>query len=96
MWPLAMGAARLDQFRRGRRRSRPCRARGGGHAHLGLIGARSLGETAPDGGARRWPAATAAAGYGSCEGAQCRANERRHTPLRVLGSRLGWLAGPGY
>jgi hypothetical protein len=28
MWPLAMGAARLGQFRRGRRRSRPCRGAG--------------------------------------------------------------------
>jgi hypothetical protein len=71
MWPLAMGAARLGQLRRGRRRSR-AGARGGGKAHLGLVGARSLGGKAPDGGARRWPAATAAAGRGSGEGAQCR------------------------
>jgi hypothetical protein len=28
MWPLAMGAARLGQFRRGRRRSWPCRGAG--------------------------------------------------------------------
>jgi hypothetical protein len=28
MWPLAMGAARLVQFRRGRRRSQPCRGAG--------------------------------------------------------------------
>jgi hypothetical protein len=70
--------------------------RGRGHAHLGLVGARSLGGKAPDGGAWRWLAVTAVVGSGFGEGAQCRANERWSTPLRVLGSRLGWLVGPRY
>jgi hypothetical protein len=36
-------------------------ARGRVHAHLGRVGARRLGGEGTDGGARRWPAVTAAA-----------------------------------
>jgi hypothetical protein len=36
-------------------------ARGRVHAHLGHVGARRLGGEGTDGGARRWPVATAAA-----------------------------------
>jgi hypothetical protein len=46
--------------------------------------------------ARRWPAATTAVCGGSGDGAQCRANKRRHTPLGVLGSRLRWLVVRDY
>jgi hypothetical protein len=45
------------------------------------VGARCLGGMAPDGGARRWPVATAAMWCSSCDGAQCRANKRRRTLL---------------
>jgi hypothetical protein len=52
------------------------------------VGTRSLGGKAPDGGARRWLAATAAVCCGSGEGARCRANKRWRTPLGVLEDAL--------
>jgi hypothetical protein len=55
------------------------------------VGARSLGGEAPDGGAQRSPVATAAVCCCSGDGAQCRENKRRHTPLGFLESRLGRL-----
>jgi hypothetical protein len=53
MWPMAIGAARLSQIRRGRGAPGRVGAQGGGHAHLGLAGARSLGGKAAHGGGRR-------------------------------------------
>jgi hypothetical protein len=58
MWPMAMGAARLGQIRQGPGAPGRVGAQGGGHAHLGLVGARSLGRKTPYGGAQRWPAVT--------------------------------------
>jgi hypothetical protein len=55
------------------------------------MGARSLGREAPDGGARRWPAATTAVCCGSGDGVRCQENKRRRTPLGFLESRLGRL-----
>jgi hypothetical protein len=68
-------------------------ARGGGHAHLGLDCARSLGGRAPDGGARRWPAVTSAAGCGSGEGAHGLGNKRCYGHQGVLGAVPEWLGG---
>jgi hypothetical protein len=69
------------------------RCRGRPHAHLGSGGGRSWGGGVAGVGARRRPAAAAAAARAPVWGGRTGVNVRLGKVLRVLGNKLGRLAG---
>jgi hypothetical protein len=77
----------------GRPRSRPGKRWGMTTCSPRAWGCSKFGRKGTDGGARWWPAATAAMCGGSGDSTQCWAKKRRRTPLGVLRSRSRWSDG---
>jgi hypothetical protein len=70
------------------------RVRGQPHAHLGSVGGRGLGGDVASMGARRWPAAAAAAGRAPAREGSTGGNACLGKMLRVLGDATHARGGP--